>query len=214
MNKVIPFPTNPSEFTGLDDEVIDRHPFRAYMQGYTAAMKFSLEQRAKSDEQMAKFHSERIGETFMAGAQAAWEIASPWKPPGPRGRKRGSTATYSQRELADVYIWVERRIKLHGETKTAACKWLAKRGAFKSDRTALRRYDAFVALMKADAAGKGEFTKAIEAVRSILKMEDWKRKGLTAEQLNLIGTANITAWKTWTSPLPKDPPRRSSLRSR
>lgn len=214
MNNVIKFPSNPSEFTGLDDEQIDRHPLRAYMQGFTAATKLALEQRGKSDEQMAMFFSGRIGETFMAGAKAAWEVVPSQKPAGPRGRKPGSTARYSLRELADVYIWVERRIKLQGETKTAACEWLAKRGTFDSSRTALRRYNSFVALMNDDAARKGEFTKAIEAVRYYLTLEDWKRKGLTAEQLNITNPADIAEWKKWTSPLPKDPPRRSFSRSK
>jgi hypothetical protein len=214
MSNVTPFRDQPSEFTGMNDEKIDKHPLRAYWQGYIAGTLKNAETLNARDEFWKGEMSRAIQKAMWKAALKAWELAPPKAQPGPRGRRTGSRVSHTWGELRTIYVWVMRQRWVHGRSTAAACAWLAKNGANHSQRTLQRRFTAIESFLKADAEGPGEFAQEIDTIKHCLLLESLKQRESRGEQLPLNDPSAIAIWKNWTSPLAPNPLRRQKRRAK
>jgi hypothetical protein len=203
VNSVIQFPEQLSEFTGLKDEPIDRHPLRAYLQGVVAGALLSSERAAEKD----KFWRQQASRSFFAGVEAAWKIAPP-KFKQQRGRKK---LRLSWGDVRNIYVWIQRRGVVHdAPSLKAATEYLAKRGA--GSRSALERKYKLVRKLFAEASG--EWAELRDSINAILRLERMQLD-LKAVPASQTVDAEQYAWAAeWRSPLPPDPSRRTSTKAR
>jgi hypothetical protein len=212
MSSVVLFPNVPSEFTGMDGEQIDRHPLRAYMQGFVAGMhRLSEGEAARQDRERSLFQRTTT-EAFLAGAKAMAEIAPPAKPKATRGRRRGSRKEFTWGDLRSEYIWLMRRMWVHHEKMSTACSWLAVRLGV-SAKTVVRRYQLVRTFLNTSSAENADVLRDAEHIKHTLLLEYWRHRKFTAEDLKLTDPAAIEKWRTFVSPLPADPKRRVMRRS-